>query len=168
MCCERIPDLIFMEDYDGDYEKYEAAVYSLYNESFAKERFYWGDKPIRHKKHPLIKGMSATFWHIISTGEGQNELPDLRRYERIAWPAYIMDYCLNCCESLKVWKNKRKGKHRILMWCEDIDYLVVLEERAEYCVLWTAYPVTWKHTKEGLQRDYEDYQNKLQKAKTAP
>ena len=168
MICDRIPDLILMNDYGGDYEQYEAAVYALYNETFAEEQFYWGDKPIRHKKHPLIRDMSATFWHIISTSDGKDDLPDLRRYERIAWPAYIMDYCLNCCDSLKVWKNKRKGKTRILMWCEDVEYLVVLDERADYCVFWTAYPVNRKHTKEKLQAEYEEYMRNQQKAKTAP
>jgi hypothetical protein len=168
MSCEKIPELLLLQDHNGDYEKYEVAVYAAYNETFSSKQFYWGSKIIRHKQHPLIKGMSATFWHIVSTGKGADELPDLRRYERIAWPSYIMDYCLNCCDSLKVWKNKRKGKTRILLWCEEVEYLVILDERSDYCVFWTAYPVNREHTRTKLQREYDEYKKKQQKAKTAP
>ncbi|MNH30689.1 hypothetical protein D3C79_909980 [compost metagenome] len=39
------------------------------------------------KRHPVIQGKEATFWHMISEGNDEAErLPDLRRCERIRWP----------------------------------------------------------------------------------
>lgn len=105
-----------------------------------------------------IKINRGTFWHIISTGSDEaNRIPDLRRYERIAWPAHILGYCKQNCDKLLIWKNKRKGKSRILLWCIEIDYLVVLDERKDYCLFWTAYPVERRHTKEKLMKEYKEY-----------
>ena len=42
-------------------------------------------------------------------------------------------------------------------------YLVVLEIRQEYALLWTAYPIERQHTEEKLLKEYEDYK----KARTA-
>ncbi|GGI92333.1 hypothetical protein [Legionella impletisoli] len=81
--------------------------------------------------------------------------PDLRRCERIAWPKPIIDNHNNGI--LKIWKNKRKGETRILLWFEEAEYLVVLSERKSYTLFWTAYPVTRGHSKRKLQKEYESY-----------
>lgn len=158
MPCNKTPSIIELDDFSGNYEAYEDAVYALYEETFEKCHFDWLGKPISQKRYPMFKNKSGTFWHIISSGpEEISRLPDLRRYERVAWPAFILDYCKNNCNQLLIWKNKRKGKTRILLWCQDIDYLVVLDERDKYCLFWTAYPVTYKHTKEKLLKEYNEY-----------
>lgn len=162
MNCELVPDLIYLSDYNGNYQDYEAAVYQTYLDTFDAGSFSWNGKRIVHKKHPETRGMSATFWHITSSGsEEANRTPDLRRYETIAWPAFILDYCLYGCQELLVWKNRRKGKTRVLLWCQDIDYVVVLDERKEFCVFWTAYPVTHRHTREKFLKEYEQYQKTM-------
>ena len=43
------------------------------------------------------------------------------------------------------------------------EYLVVLEIRQDYALLWTAYPIERQHTKEKLLKEYEGYK----KARTA-
>ena len=49
----------------------------------------------------MFKGKPGTFWHIVSSGENEEErLPDLRRYERVAWPAHILDYCKKNCDNV--------------------------------------------------------------------
>ncbi len=158
MGCDKIPTIIEMDSFDGDYEKYEEAVYNIYKETFEKQKFYWNDKTIEHKKHPVFKDKPGTFWHIVSTGDDEeNRIPDLRRYERVAWPAYILSHCKQNCTNLLMWKNKRKGKSRIILWCRDIDYVVILDERKDFCIFWTAYPVTYRHTKNKLLKEYEEY-----------
>ena len=59
--------------------------------------------------------------------------------------------------------NTRKGKDRMLIYHEAEEYLVVLEIRQDYVLLWTAYPIERQHTKEKLLNEYEDYK----KARTA-
>ncbi|MDE6747462.1 MAG: hypothetical protein K2K21_00115 [Lachnospiraceae bacterium] len=160
MNCDYIPQIIEIDDYDGNYEEYENAIYAAYQETFENQSFYWDGKPIQQKKHPMLKGKSGTFWHIISSGESEeSRLPDLRRYERVTWPAHILSYCKNNCDKILVWKNKRGSKSRILLWCQNIDYLVVLDERKDFCLFWTAYPVTYSHTKAKLLKEYTSYIN---------
>lgn len=163
MNCELIPDLIYLSDFGGDFESYVAAAYDLYNATFAAKTFYWNGKKIAHKKHPEIKGMSATFWHITSSGDSEeNKVPDLRRYETIAWPAFILNYCLYECKELLMWRNRRKGKARVLFWCRDIDYVVILEEREDFYIFWTAYPVKYDHTRRQFLREWQQYQSPKQ------
>ena len=106
----------------------------------------------------MIKDKSATFWHIISSSTDENNRePDLRRYERIAWPAFLLGYCKDYCDDLLIWKNNRNGKTRVLLWCRDIDYVVILDEREKYCLFWTAYPIVYEHTRQKLFKEYSAY-----------
>ena len=162
MKCDDIPKIIELDFFDGDYEKYEEAVYEAYKKSFEEHEFYWEGKRIAHKKHPMYKEKPGTFWHIVSNGEEEEKrIPDLRRYERILWPAHILSYCRENCDKILSWKNVRKGKTRILLWCKEIDYLVVLEERKEFCIFWTAYPITYGHARKKLQKEYDEYQKQI-------
>ena len=158
MECNLVPDLVLFSDYGGDYDAYVSATYEIYQNTFASRTFFFEGKRIAHKKHPEIKGMSATFWHITSSGsEEESKLPDLRRYEVIAWPAFILDYCLNKCQNLLIWKNRRKGKTRICLWCQDINYVVILDERDDFCIFWTAYPVSYEHTRRKFLKEWQEY-----------
>lgn len=158
MSCDSVPEIIALDSYDGNYQAYEEAVYEAYKRTFEDHTFFINGIRIAHKKHPLYKDKSGTFWHIISSGkEEETRQPELRRYERIEWPAYILSYCLNNCENILLWKNTRKKSDRILIWCKSIDYLVVLADRKDYILFWTAYPVTHSHTKKKLQKEYDEY-----------
>ncbi len=166
MQCKKIPELICLDTYNGNYFEYEAAVYSQYEETYENKKFYYNGKPIYQKKIPLFKQKSCTFWHIISSGNKEdNRTPDLRRYERIRWPGFILEHCISKCNNILVWENKRGGKTRTLLWCKDINYLVVLDKRKGYYLFWTAYPLTYKNMERKLQKEYEEYSKK--DAKTA-
>ena len=52
MGCKKIPDLIELDTFDGDYFQYEEAVYASYKETFENHKFYMDGKPINHKKYP--------------------------------------------------------------------------------------------------------------------
>lgn len=160
MGCKKIPDLINYNDYEGDYKKYESDLYSAFDTSFGKKEYYFRGKKIKHKKNPEFQGKSCTFWHIISENVyhcEENRIPDFNRCARIKWPAFILEYCCENCKDLLIWKNKRKNKTRVLIFCERIHYIVILEERAEYYVFWTAYPITYKHREKQLKKEYEAY-----------
>ena len=42
---------------------------------------------------------------------------------------------------VRVWKNVRGRNERIVIALDDFSYIVVLEDRKEYVMLWTAYPI---------------------------
>jgi len=156
-----IPDIIPLSSVDGDYEAYEDTVYKEFCECFENKEFKFRGVRVGHKRHPEYNGKSATFWHIISEGaDEQNRLPDLRRYERIRWPFYIMEHCIDNCSDLLIWENERRGQTRILIFCTHIDYLLVFAKRDGYVIFWTAYPVTENHRKRKLLNEYKAYKAK--------
>lgn len=97
------------------------------------------------------------------TSEGNIEadrVPDFRRMERIRWPRPIIEHTEereNTVE-VKVWRNiRRKNDSRILLWVESEQYLVVLADRGNYILPWTAYQVNQSHQQRKLQKEYERY-----------
>ena len=61
---------------------------------------------------------------MISEGSVEEErTPDLRRMERIRWPAPVIEHSDDGV--IKVWRNqRRRNETRILLWLEELDYLV--------------------------------------------
>ncbi|MCB9134752.1 MAG: hypothetical protein H6636_04945 [Anaerolineales bacterium] len=159
---EWLPPLVLLEKHQGNWEKYLNAVYQFFVRDFVDHKPVFRETSLSLKRHPMHDGKEATFWHIISEGEAENErTPDIRRCERIRWPKPIIEYSSEPC--IKIWENERKGEKRILLWFESQDYLVVLADRKSYILFWTAYPVTQNHTKRKLQQEYE----RFKKAKAA-
>ena len=109
------------------------------------------------KRHPIVNGKEATFWHFVSEGKDEsNRIPDLRRCERIAWPKPIIERA-GSDPAIKVWENERRGEKRACLWLEEEDYLVVLSLRTTYVLPWTAYLVPQEHAKRKLRREYEEF-----------
>lgn len=153
---EWLPEIIELNGFQGNWDSYLDHLYNVYIKDFIKSKPTYNGTPLAVKRHPQENGKDATFWHIISEGEIENErIPDLRRCERIAWPKPIIDNH-NAC-ALKIWKNKRKGETRVLLWFEEAEYLIVLTERNGYTLFWTAYPVIQEHSKRKLQKEFESY-----------
>ena len=158
-----LPPLVLLATYGGEWEKYLKALYSFFKQDFIDSRPSFRGSKVAHKRLPVIEGKEATFWHLISEGNvEQDRLPDIRRCERIRWPRPIIERCDEGV--IKIWENERKGQKRICLWLENHDYLVILAERKEYVLLWTAYLVTEPHRKRKLMKEYEEYK----KASAAP
>ena len=69
--------------------------------------------------------------------------PDFRRCERIRWPAPIIEHSL--APELKVWAEPKGKNQRIHIWFESESYLVVLDDRGEYILPWTAFYIEHEH-----------------------
>jgi hypothetical protein len=54
---------------------------------------------------------------------------------------------------VRVWRSQRRGDPRIVIALGDFSYVVVLAERREYVVLWTAYFVDQAHRREKLRKE---------------
>ena len=145
-----------MEDYENDWHQYLEAIYQYFCQDFVASKPSFKDKRFALKRHPMVEGKEATFWHIISEGEVENErLPDLRRCERIRWPRAIIT--AHDTKFVKCWKNSRKGDERVILALEDFSYVVILADRGDYILLWTAYCVEQEHKRKKLRREYEEY-----------
>ncbi len=158
---EWLPPLIRLDEFGGEWSQYVEAVYACFKADFIDSQARCGKRAIRLKRHPLLDGKEATFWHITSEGKQEDKrVPDLRRCERIRWPRPIIEHHTH--KSIRCWSNTRTGagrrnERRIVLWLYDDDYVVVLADRGRYVLLWTAYYVSWAHTRRKLLRDYEEY-----------
>ena len=152
-----LPPLVPFRDYGGEWGLYLEVIYGFFKADFVNSAPAFEGRRVGLKKHPLAQGKEATFWHFISEGADEaRRLPDLRRCERVRWPRPVID---NSGDSqLKVWRNQRRGgEWRICLWLEDEDYLVILADRGEYVLPWTAYLVERAHQKEKLRKEHAAY-----------
>lgn len=151
-----LPPMILLEHYGGHFLGYYEAVYQAFRADFIDRPASFRGVRLGLKKYPLVDGKEATFYHMTHEGADEaNRTPDMRRMERIVWPKPIIDS--SECNELKVWKNKRGRDTRVLIWHEEENYLVVLNDRGDYILPWTAYLVIHEHKRRKLKSEYEAY-----------
>lgn len=148
-----LPPLIRLDDYGGDWQRYEDEIYGWFVHDFVDSRPHLEGKPVILKAGSSLRGRHNTFWHLISEGRQESErVPDLRRCERIRWPRALIDAADS--GSVLRWRTRRTGRPRAVLALSDFSYCVVLSEHPSYFVLWTAYPVDRHHTERRLRREY--------------
>lgn len=153
-----LPPLVLFEDSDGDWGTYLEVVYDWFTQDFVDDKPVFQGRSLGLKRHPMAHGKEATFWHMMQEGGVEEDRnPDIRRCERIRWPKPIIEN--DGDEAVKVWRNQRRREQRVCIWFEQENYLVILADRGEYVLLWTAYLVEQPHRQRKLQREYEKYWN---------
>lgn len=151
-----LPPIVTLAEYQGDVPAYMDAIYAIFKRDFVDSKPVFMGIPFRLKAHPFIDGKEYTFYHFTHDGEDEeNRIPNLRRMEKISRARVMIDNSTD--PSLKVWRNKRKGKDRILIFDEAEDYLVILDDRGSYILPWTGYVVEKADQKAKLLREYEAY-----------
>lgn len=141
---EWLPALVLLQDFGGDWDNYFEEIYTCFKRDFVDRKPIYKGQKVGLKKHPLTHGKEATFWHLISEGNIESErTPDLRRCERIRWPAQIIE---NSEDSrILVWVEKIKNEDRIHLLCPQERYLLVLAIRQGYILPWTAFYMEYEH-----------------------
>jgi hypothetical protein len=151
-----LPALITFAEYDGDWDRYLDAIYAKFREDFCNGPLEFICREVRLKKHPVAYNKEATFWHFVSQGKEENDRDiDFRRAERIAWPLAFMNNAND--PSMRIWTEVRNNRSNIHIWNEQASYLVVLSDRVNYILPWTAYPVDYDHQKQKLNRRWQQY-----------
>ncbi len=153
-----LPDIIELSGFGGDFYAYYEAVYEIFKNDFVINKPIFQGKRLALKAHPYFDGKEYTFYHLTHDGVIENDRkPNMRRMERIGFPKPIIDNSTH--RNLKVWRNKRKNKERILILHEQEKYLVVLEDRKDYILPWTAYYIEYNNKIRRLLKEYENYKN---------
>lgn len=141
----------------ADWTPYEAALFGYYKADFIDARPVFDGRKVQQKRHPEIGGLPATFWHVISEGDGDDRTPDFRRCERIRWPGALIAHAgdPNCvCR----WDEHDHHKgYRVCLTLKDFSYLVVLDDRSTFVLLWTAYCVERQPARDKLAKRYAHY-----------
>ena len=150
------PPLLLLNDHSGDWDAYLATIYAWFKQDFIDNKPVFQGRRLGLKHHPLTNGKEATFWHMISEGkEEADRIPDFRRCERIRWPKPVIEHDKD--PRVKYWVSVKRNEDRIHIWLEEEDYVVVLADRGEYLLPWTAFLVTREHTKRKLRQEYDRY-----------
>jgi len=156
-----LPAALRYGDFDGDYDRFLAVVYEVFERDFKQSKPHYHNHAISYDSR-MEGGKEAAFWHITSSfnpSTGSREL-DLRRAERIPWPRPMMENCSD--KAISVWKNERIREEgarqtRILIWLEGLDHLVVLAEMRRLIVLITAYCTDSNHQRRKLRKERDEY-----------
>ena len=146
----------------NDFKSYEDQLYEIFMDIYEAGTIMYNGTPVKMKHFPPDYGERSGFYHLTCenyehTGREEDRSPDLRRCERLKWPQEVIENCAVNCSDLLVWENSRYGKQNILLFCPQLDYLVVLGKRNGYLLLTTAYPVRYRNRRENLLCEYERY-----------
>ncbi|TNC81381.1 MAG: hypothetical protein C9356_09370 [Oleiphilus sp.] len=152
---EWLPELVTLSDYEGDWDRYLEGIYSVFCEDFVQTKPRFRGIKLGLKRHPVIQGKEATFWHFISEGAVEEErIPDMRRCERIAWPSPVIENSDD--DVIKVWMERPKsGQNRIHIWFENEGYIVVLDHRREFILPWTAFYIEREHQRKKYNKRWK-------------
>ena len=134
-----LPPLMEFNDYGGDWKVYLEAIYAAFRKDFVASKPSFRGRRLGLKRHPEYDGKEATFWHMISEGSVEEErTPDFRRCERIRWPRPLIEHETE--PEVLVWTESRASNDdRIHIYLPDERYLVVLADRGNYILPWTAF-----------------------------
>ena len=151
-----LPPLVLLNDHGGDWHAYLEAIYGWFRRDFVDSKPTFQGRRLGLKRRPLSQGKEATFWHMTSEGSTEEDrTPDFRRCERIRWPRPVIEHDTDA--RVKVWRNQRGREERVCLWVEQESYLVILADRGDYILPWTAYLVERPHQQRKLLKEYEDY-----------
>lgn len=162
MSADWLPPLVLLEDAQGNWPNYLERLYQYFLADFVQDRPQWPEKRVGMKRFPEYQGKAATFWHFISEGTEEAErLPDLRRCERIRWPRPVMEAFAEEAPAadapLLWWKSWRGTNESYVLALSDFSYVVVVADRGDFVLPWTAYCVEREHRQNKLRKEYETY-----------
>lgn len=158
-----LPELLLFEDAQGNWGVYLDRLHARFTADFIDSKPTWPGKRVGVKRHPEYDGKSATFWHLISEGpiEAEREI-NFRRCERIGWPRPMMDEFdeadpgTTACRVVW-WKETRRNEERYLLAPEDFSYVMVVADRGNYVLPWTAFWVEHDHQRHKRERAFKEF-----------
>lgn len=153
-----LPPLIVLQDFNGNWEKYEEEVYR----AFCNDLMYSPFPRVNGESVYLNRnfddtGRIITYSHVTSAGpDERSRTPDLRRCERIRWIRVLLDSVGT--PHVVAWENIRQGGRRgLLVALPDFSYLVVLRRRSTNgYLLITTYTVEHEHRRLRFAKEYRE------------
>lgn len=148
-----LPELI---PFHGEWQSYEDMLYQIFCNEVDNGTLRFRGNPIRFKYAPTSKGKSYSFWHLTSEGKNEDErTPDLRRCERLKWISWVI---ANADTSPQIvwWENKRGQDEHVVLWCQSVEYAVILARRKGYFLVKSAYLVTFNRTQQ-FAKEHREY-----------
>ncbi|MEY8095838.1 hypothetical protein AB9F29_00230 [Falsihalocynthiibacter sp. S25ZX9] len=150
-----LPDLISFNDYGGDWLRYEASLYAVFQSDILHHDLSFRGARVTARRNPEHERKWAGFWHLISEGRVEDDrLPDMRRCERLKWIRWIIENA-DSCQDIDVWENQRGSETSTLLWFRE-EYLVILSARSKNYLLKTAYCTVQGHKIRKLSKERDN------------
>ena len=160
--CAWLPDLF---PYDGakEWKAHEGNLYEVFKRDFIVTRPKMLEKNVNIRKHPMENDKEEAFYHVTCQDyfHVNDRVPDMRRCERIRWVRKMIENhactpnrCINC-DGMKMWVEKKGSDMRWHILLEAERYMVVVAERADYCLLITAFYVDQDHRLQQILSRFE-------------
>lgn len=133
-----LPALVEYDAAEEDWLVYTEKLYALFKRDFVDGRPTFRGRRLGLKKHPLLDGKEATFWHLITEGpEEAKRVPQADRCARVQWPRALIEAATT--DKVLCWSYRKKSELRIGIALPDFSYKVVLSDRGDYLLPWTAF-----------------------------
>lgn len=165
MCyCEELPELEFCEDLNSWHE-YQENIYKIFCDDFINGYPLFRGKQVKIRYAPIEHGKEEGFFHVTCQdySKTKDRAPDFRRCERIRWVRWFIEN-YNCelkkcvkCSGVKIWDEPYKNTYRTHILLEEERYMVVLENRAGYTLLITAFYFDQDHALRKKLKKYNQY-----------
>lgn len=154
-----------LNDHSGDASALINSCYAAYHRDFYGSRPTWPVKGKRFsiKRSPMFDNRCGTFRHLTTEGPDEATRTVVEsRCRRIEWPRKMLDefaaaYPAPQTQRIRWWKTRRGAKTRYVISLVDFSYVVVVEDKPDYVMLWTAYPVEYSSKKNKLLKEFEAY-----------
>ncbi len=154
-----LPNIMELNEYGGQYDTYIEALYKIFENDFVKNKPIFRGRRLALKYHPEFNGKAYTFYHMTHIGiDENNRTPEFRRSERLPWARPSIEKGDEC--HLKIWEQIRNGKNRICIWLDmgnDPHYFVILDDRKDYILPWTAFVAQYPHEKRKKEKEYNEW-----------
>jgi len=151
-----LPPLCVFSGAAEDWPAYEDELYAHFRRDVVERQppLRFRGRPVGIRREPADKGKEYAFWHITSYGMSEEaRVPDLRRCERIRWPAALL---LADEADRVVWEEPPKGQYTHLgVALPDFSYVVFLREWPYSYQLLTAYAVEREHIRAKYRSHWE-------------
>ena len=107
---DKLPKIIELQEFGGNYSSYIDAVYEIFHNDFIKNKTHFGSHELKMKFNPIFQNRAYTFYHMTHEGEVEDDrLPDLRRCERIGWAKPCIENVATW--NLRFWRQARKNSN---------------------------------------------------------
>ena len=150
----------------SEWGRYESELYEIFKRDILENKWLsFRGKPVNIRwRDQFIYDKEKEFWHLIYQDQGkktadyEDRYPDYERACRLHWIKEFIDnenICLHRelddCESCYGYVDLKEGI-RSRFFFPDLRYLIVLEEKASFWILITAYYVGREHEYKKLMR----------------
>lgn len=81
-----LPDLIKLNDYQGNWPSYVEKLYACFVKDFKVDGVNYEEKRVGFIAEPFYQGKEFSFWHMITEGKIEEErIPDMLSVTLIIW-----------------------------------------------------------------------------------